>query len=131
MLAKTMRAVPRPPAPAADDTCSIEAVDPRRVAAARDALPSGEEMERMVEIFKALGDPTRATILTALTQGEMCVCDLASLLSVTRSAVSHQLRLLRAQRLVKFRRAGQMSHYSLADDHVRQLLSLARVHAQE
>lgn len=117
--------------PAAPDTCDIELVDPTRVAAARDAQPPAHELERMVEIFKALGDPTRATILTALSQGEMCVCDLASLLSVTRSAVSHQLRLLRAQRLVAFRREGQMARYFLADDHVRALLRVAREHAAE
>ena len=113
------------------DVCDIELVDPRRVAAARDALPSDGELDEMVEIFKALGDPTRATILTALSQAELCVCDLASLLNVTRSAVSHQLRLLRAQRLVKYRREGQMARYSLADDHVRRLLRVAREHAQE
>lgn len=115
----------------APDTCDVELVDPRRVAAARDALPTGDELERMVEIFKALGDPTRCTILTALATGEMCVCDLASLLSVSRSAVSHQLRLLRAQRLVKFRREGQMARYALADGHVLRLLRIARDHARE
>lgn len=118
----------RTPSP---DTCDVDLVDPQRVAAARDALPAAAELDLMVEIFKALGDPTRCTILTALASGEMCVCDLASLLSVSRSAVSHQLRLLRAQRLVKHRRDGQMIRYALADGHVRQLLRIARDHARE
>lgn len=123
--------MPRTATHADQDLCGVDLVDPRRVAAARDALPPADELETMVEIFKALGDPTRATILAALAKAELCVCDLASLLSVSRSAVSHQLRLLRAQRLVKSRRDGQIVLCSLADKHVLQLLRVARAHAQE
>ena len=81
--------------------------------------------------FKALGDVSRLKILWALEQQEMCVCDLAALLGITESAVSHQLRLLRTLRLVKNRRKGTILYYRLADDHVSELVRIALEHIRE
>ena len=114
-----------------DDVCQVRMIHAERIAQAREGALAPDEVVRLSTLYKALGDPTRLQLLLGLRDGEMCVCDLASLLSVTRSAVSHQLRLLRAQRLVSFRREGQMARYSLADDHVRRLLEVARAHAEE
>lgn len=83
------------------------------------------------ELFAALGDATRLTILAALAQQPLCVCDLASLTGVSQSAVSHQLRMLRERRLVSFSRDGKRAVYRLADRHVATLLEQAREHADE
>ena len=111
------------------DACEIEAVDPAKVAAAREALISLGEAASLAESFKLLGDPTRARVLYALLEaGELCVCDLAATVEVPQPTVSQGLRLLRAAGIVKARKAGRMSYYSLADSHVRILLDLSREH---
>ncbi len=111
------------------DACEIEAVDPERVASAREALISLNEASSLAESFKLLGDPTRARVLYALLEaGELCVCDLAATVDVPQPTVSQGLRLLRAAGIVKVRKAGRMSYYSLADAHVRMLLDLSREH---
>ena len=111
------------------DACEIEAVDPAKVAAAREALISLGEAASLAESFKFLGDPTRARVLYALLEaGELCVCDLAATVEVPQPTVSQGLRLLRAAGIVKARKAGRMSYYSLADSHVRMLLDLSREH---
>ncbi len=81
--------------------------------------------------FAVLGDPTRVRLLDALAQRELCVCDLAALVGITESAVSHQLRLLRTLRLVRSRRAGRMVFYALDDHHIRTLLQQGRTHIEE
>jgi DNA-binding transcriptional ArsR family regulator len=88
-------------------------------------------VESVAEIFKLLGDPSRVRLLDALSHGERCVCDLAALVGLTESAVSHQLRLLRSARLVRVRRAGRMAYYSLDDHHVIGLLHDTRTHVEE
>jgi DNA-binding transcriptional ArsR family regulator len=85
----------------------------------------------LAETFRLLGDPTRVRLLDALAAGELCVCDLATLLGHTVSAVSHQLRLLRGLRLVRARRSGRMVYYSLDDHHIHDLISQARRHVEE
>jgi len=85
----------------------------------------------LAETFRALGDTTRVRMLDALSQAEVCVCDLASLLGLTESAVSHQLRLLRGLRLVKSRRDGRHIHYTLADQHIVKLFEQGLEHVQE
>ena len=85
----------------------------------------------VAEVFKLLGDPTRVRIVDALSHGEQCVCDLAALVGISESAVSHQLRLLRAARLVRVRRSGRLAFYSLDDHHVVGLLHDTRRHVQE
>jgi len=112
------------------DTCQEKLVHPTAVAAARRAV-EGAPVEALAETFKVLGDPTRARILLALGQQELCVCDLAELFAVTPSAISHQLRLLRAHRLVKLRREGKLAFYSLDDDHVRVLFAEGLRHVME
>jgi ArsR family transcriptional regulator, lead/cadmium/zinc/bismuth-responsive transcriptional repressor len=88
-------------------------------------------LEGLADIFRVLGDPTRVRILNALSEGELCVGDLAAQLGATESAVSHQLRLLRGARVVRARRAGRMIYYSLDDTHVLALFEQGLRHVQE
>jgi ArsR family transcriptional regulator, lead/cadmium/zinc/bismuth-responsive transcriptional repressor len=94
-------------------------------------LLGSASVDALAEVFKLLGDPTRVRILDALTHGERCVCDLASLVGLSESAISHQLRLLRSSRLVRVRRSGRLAFYSLDDHHVVGLLHDTRKHIQE
>ena len=114
-----------------DDLCHVRHIHLNRVREARRAKLSDKEIGRLAAIFKVLGDPTRLGIVTALRDGEMCVCDLAAFLRMTESAISHHLRRLRDQALVKNRREGQILYYSLDDDHVQALLKLALTHVRE
>jgi ArsR family transcriptional regulator len=116
---------------ATHDACAEFHADPARIARARDALIDAPTASSLAETFRLLGDPTRVRMLDALSSGELCVCDLASLLGHTVSAVSHQLRLLRGVRLVRARRDGRMVFYSLDDHHIIGLLSQARRHVEE
>lgn len=90
-----------------------------------------EEAYDVSELFKILGDPTRLMILFALVKSEMCVCDIVELVGVTQSAVSHQLRVLKQSRLVKYRREGKNVIYSIADDHVNTIIAMALEHISE
>ena len=83
------------------------------------------------ELFRVLGDSTRARIICALSVSEMCVCDIAALLNMTNSAISHQLRVLKQTRIVRSRRAGKIVYYRLADDHISQLFRVAFEHVTE
>lgn len=94
-------------------------------------LPPREVLQQLAAFYRVFGDATRLGILTALEAGELCVCDLASHLSMTVSAVSHQLRLLKQARLVKFRRDGKTVFYSLDDDHIRSILAMGQEHVKE
>ena len=114
------------------DSCSANAVDPEKVAAAIERSIDPDEVIRITELFRLLGDPTRVRLLYALVEaGELCVCDLAAVVGVPETSVSHALRLLRTAGIVRNRRAGRMIFYSLADAHVRLLLDLSREHLQE
>lgn len=114
-----------------DDVCACRIIHEARIAKARQGgLPPGE-VEEAARLFKALADPTRLRMLWALEEGEMCVCDLAALLGITESAVSHHLRLLRTMRLVSNRRAGPVLYYRLTDRHVSRLTRLALEHIRE
>jgi DNA-binding transcriptional ArsR family regulator len=88
-------------------------------------------VEALADTFRVLGDPTRVRILDALSGGELCVCDIAGLVNLSESAVSHQLRLLRGMRLVRPRRAGRLVFYSLDDHHIIGLLQQALTHVEE
>ena len=85
----------------------------------------------LADTFRVLGDPTRVRILDALAGGELCVCDIASLVGISESAVSHQLRLLRGMRLVRPRRAGRLVYYTVDDQHIIELLRQALTHVEE
>ena len=111
--------------------CDVFHADAARVAEVRAAQPDALTVERLAEIFKALSDPTRVRLLSALATAELCVCDLATFLALSESAVSHQLRLLRSLRLVRARRDGRMVFYRLDDDHIVRLLAQGREHAEE
>ena len=97
----------------------------------REALPPDEVLYDLAELFKVFGDTTRVKILYALFESELCVNDIAQCLGMTASAVSHQLRLLKAIKLVKFRREGKTVYYSLDDDHVRTMIALGLEHIAE
>jgi ArsR family transcriptional regulator, lead/cadmium/zinc/bismuth-responsive transcriptional repressor len=114
------------------DSCAARSVHPGEVAAVRAQLAGMPEIERATAVFGLLADPTRARILHALSLvPRLCVCDVAASLGMSESAVSHQLRLLRASRLVSRTREGRIAYYSLADEHVRHVLADALQHADE
>lgn len=92
---------------------------------------SARTVEALADTFRVLGDPTRVRILDALSAGELCVCDIASLVGISESAVSHQLRLLRGMRLVRPRRAGRLVYYAVDDQHILELLAQALTHVEE
>lgn len=96
-------------------------ISDKRIRAAQEKLPGDERINALAETFRALSDPTRVRIISILALQELSVNELAKLLSLTESAVSHQLRLLRGQRLVKYHRQGKFAYYSLDDEHIRNL----------
>jgi ArsR family transcriptional regulator len=111
--------------------CGELLIHPEAMARVRGRMPLDETLYDLAELFKLFGDSTRVKILYALLEEELCVCDMAQLLDVTQSAVSHQLRLLKAGKLVKCRREGKVMFYSLADDHVIRILSQGMEHITE
>jgi DNA-binding transcriptional ArsR family regulator len=110
------------------DTCSIRQVDPQKIAQGRALLLDPEVYERTAALFRALADPSRAKIVFSLLQQELCVCDLAAVCDLSESATSQHLRVLKSLRIVKLRRGGRMSYYSVEDDHVRVLLGVSLNH---
>jgi DNA-binding transcriptional ArsR family regulator len=94
-------------------------------------MPEEEILYDLAELFKVFGDSTRIKILWALDEDEMCVCDIAYLLNMTQSAISHQLRVLKQAHLVKSRREGKVVYYSLADEHVKLILDQGLIHITE
>lgn len=112
-------------------SCDVDIVDTAAVARAARALPTDARVKAIADIFSALGDPTRLRILIALSNDELCVCDLAAVTGVSQSGVSHQLRVLRDLDLVAFERVGKRAVYRLADSHVGMLLSQGADHAEE
>jgi DNA-binding transcriptional ArsR family regulator len=116
---------------AAEGACEVDAVDSEAVAFVEDRLSGVRRSAAMSELFSALGDPTRLRILEALSFRELCVCDLAAVVGVSQSGVSHQLRVLRQLNLVAFERDGKRAVYRLADDHVRTMLAQGAEHVDE
>jgi ArsR family transcriptional regulator, lead/cadmium/zinc/bismuth-responsive transcriptional repressor len=111
--------------------CDVFFADPQKVARVRAGLMAAPEVGALAETFRVLGDPTRVRILDALAAAELCVCDLATLLGLSESAVSHQLRLLRTMRIVRARREGRMVFYALDDQHVTGLFEQGLQHVEE
>src|SRR5262245_1446020 len=97
----------------------------------RPTLMGARTVEALADTFRVLGDPTRVRMLDALAGGELCVCDIAALVGISESAVSHQLRLLRSMRLVRPRRAGRLVYYAVDDQHILELLKQASTHVEE
>ncbi|WP_455582330.1 ArsR/SmtB family transcription factor [Dysosmobacter sp.] len=97
----------------------------------QETMPDETELYDLAELFKIFGDSTRIRILFVLFESEVCVCDLASVLNMTQSAISHQLKILKQNKLVKSRREGKSVFYSLADDHVRTIIAQGQEHIEE
>jgi len=114
-----------------EDVCEVAFVDEARVAAVRSRMKTDAVFSALAETFRVLGDRTRTKILFALGREELCVCDLSNLLGLSPSATSHQLRVLRNMRLVKYRKEGRMVYYSLDDDHIENLFAEALSHVEE
>ena len=113
------------------DASEIEFIDEARVKQVRKAMKSPEAVAALAETFEILGDPTRVRIAFSLAREELCVCDLANLLGVSQSAVSHSLRALRQMRLVKFRKEGKIAYYTLDDEHIAHLLDEGFRHVED
>ena len=114
-----------------NDVCDCNAIHEDIINDVKPKMLSDNVFKTLAEFLKAAGDNTRVRILWALDNSEMCVCDLAVLLGMTKSAISHQLRTLRKANLVKFRKEGKMAYYSLANDHVKAILELSLSHIIE
>lgn len=113
------------------DLCQEKVLHKKQVERAIDNIPDSDTLESMTDIFKALSDPSRLKIVTALATCELCVCDLAVVSGSSESAVSHQLRILRNLKIVRYRRAGKIVFYRLDDDHVKSLISQSLQHVKE
>lgn len=111
--------------------CEITWIDKQKLSDIKNMMKSETTIERLSEIFKVLGDKTRVKILFALLIRELCVCEIAELLQTTKSAISHQLRILRNMRLVKYRKDGKMAFYSLDDSHITNLFAEGLKHVEE
>lgn len=115
----------------ANDYCESEIRHPEQICKARLAMPLETELIDTSDLFKVLADQNRMRLIAALLGTELCVCDLAELLGMSQSAVSHQLRVLRQSRLVRYRRDGKNAFYSLNDEHIRLIIQMALEHVQE
>ena len=113
------------------EVCDLVQIDLTRVRKIRAALVQPDAVQGLADTFSALGDPTRVRILDALSHGELCVCDLAAVLRLSQSAVSHQLRLLRGLRLVRPRREGRVVFYDLDDQHIISIFKQTLQHVEE
>ncbi|HQZ33527.1 MAG TPA: metalloregulator ArsR/SmtB family transcription factor [Ilumatobacteraceae bacterium] len=111
------------------DDCAVRSVDAEKVAAAKARALPHADVDRITELFRLIGEPTRVRLLYALVEaGEMCVCDLAAVVDTPETSVSHALRLMRMAGIVRTRRDGRMIFYSLTDAHVRLLLDVTTEH---
>ena len=113
------------------EACQVRCINPSKVKRLVKALPGSSSLKQLSDIFEMLSDPNRLRLLHCLSHDEICVCDLSAVLGMSVSAVSHQLRLLRALRLVKSRRDGRIVYYSLADEHVARLMEMGLEHEHE
>lgn len=111
--------------------CETEEIHEELVKLVNESMPDENELYDLAELFKVFGDSSRIRILFVLFEAEVCVCDLAATLNMTQSAVSHQLRILKQNKLVKSRREGKSIFYSLADGHVRTIIDQGREHIEE
>lgn len=113
------------------ERCSCDVIHEDVVNQVKDKMPPEETLYDLAELFKVFGDSTRIKILWALDEAEMCVCDIAALLNMTQSAISHQLRVLKQSKLVKNRKEGKVVYYSLDDEHVKHIFNQGLVHINE
>ncbi|WP_055665432.1 ArsR/SmtB family transcription factor [Desnuesiella massiliensis] len=113
------------------ESCSCSIIHEDVVNKVKENIPKEETLYDLADLFKVLGDSTRIKILCALFQAEMCVCDIAALLGMTQSAISHQLRVLKQARIVKYRKDGKVVYYSLDDEHVKGIFDQGLTHISE
>jgi len=113
------------------ESCNCEVIHEEVVNKVRKKMPKEETLYDLAELFKVFGDSTRIRILWALDEAEMCVCDIACLLNMTQSAISHQLRVLKQAKLVRSRKEGKVVYYSLDDEHVRMIFDQGLAHTSE
>jgi DNA-binding transcriptional ArsR family regulator len=113
------------------DRCDCTVIHEEVVNQVKKLMPEEEALFNLADLFKVFGDSTRVRIISALLHSEMCVCDIAALLGMTKSAISHQLRALRQTKLVKYRRDGKVVYYSLADEHVGMIFNQGLTHVCE
>lgn len=113
------------------ESCNCSIIHEDVVNKVKENMPEEETLFDLADLFKVLGDSTRIKILCALLQAEMCVCDIAALLSMNQSAISHQLRVLKQGRLVKYRKDGKVVYYSLDDEHVKSIFDQGLIHIDE
>lgn len=113
------------------ENCSCNVIHKDVIEMVKETLPKEETLYDLAELFKVFGDSTRIKIICALFKSEMCVCDLSNLLNMSQSAISHQLRVLKTARLVKFRREGKVVYYALDDDHIKQIYDAGLSHILE
>ncbi|MDR2245496.1 MAG: metalloregulator ArsR/SmtB family transcription factor [Treponema sp.] len=111
--------------------CDCNVIHEDVIARVRQLMPEDEVLLNLADMFKVFSDSTRVRILCALQHSEMCVCDIAALLGMTKSAISHQLRTLRQTRLVKYRKDGKVVYYSLDDEHVGGIFAQGLLHVNE
>lgn len=114
-----------------DEKCEVTLIHEDNVKKAINELPDDELIADLSDMFKIFGDQTRVKILMALESGELCVCDIAAVMNMSQSAISHQLRVLKQSNIVKTRRQGKVVYYSISDDHVKEIFDIAMVHVQE
>jgi DNA-binding transcriptional ArsR family regulator len=110
------------------DNCDCDIIHEDVIAGLRPQMPDEETMSDLADLFRVLGDSTRVKILCALMSSELCVCDIAALLGMTKSSISHQLRTLRLSKLVRNRRSGRTIYYSLDDEHVSDIIGQTLKH---
>lgn len=113
------------------ESCSCTMIHEDLISKVKQGMPKDEVLYDLAELFKVFGDTTRTKIMYALFQSEMCVCDLAALLGMSQSAISHQLKVLKNTRLVKYRRDGKVVYYSLDDDHIKKIFDYGFAHVNE
>ena len=115
----------------AAERCDCVVIHQKIVDRVQSRMPEVESLYDLAELFKVFGDSTRIKILWALYEAEMCVCDIAYLLNMTQSAISHQLRVLKQAKLVKNRKEGKIVYYSLQDEHIKQIFDQGLIHISE
>ena len=113
------------------ETCITKGIHRNTIRSVQQKLPDPVALHELADLFKLFGDSTRISILWALSESEMCVCDLCALLKMKQPAVSHQLKNLKQSRIIKARRDGKVIYYSLDDEHIRDLLNFGMHHIQE
>lgn len=113
------------------EICNCTIIHEDIVNKVKECIPEEETLYDLADLFKVLGDSTRIKVLCALFEAEMCVCDIAALLGMSQSAISHQLRVLKQARLVKYKKEGKVVYYSLEDEHVKRIFDQGLIHISE